>query len=167
LNDYDSVLIREYDPAWPECFAKLAARVNTALGSLVLTVEHIGSTSVPGLAAKPIIDLDVVLASPTDLPETIRHLSGIGYAHEGDLGIAGREAFHWPPSEPRHHLYVLCAAAKELRRHLAFRDALRSNGDLRYKYSALKRLLVERYRDDRDSYTEGKSAFIASVVGIS
>ncbi|HMI75631.1 MAG TPA: GrpB family protein [Steroidobacteraceae bacterium] len=89
--------IRDYDPAWPDVFAKLAARARTALGSLVLTVEHIGSTSVPGLAAKPIIDLDVVLASPADPPEAIRRLARIGYAHEGDLGIAGRDALRADP----------------------------------------------------------------------
>ena len=93
----DILEIRDYDPAWPDVFAKLAARARTALGSLVLTVEHIGSTSVPGLAAKPIIDLDVVLASPADPPEAIRRLARIGYAHEGDLGIAGRDALRADP----------------------------------------------------------------------
>jgi GrpB-like predicted nucleotidyltransferase (UPF0157 family) len=162
----DVLEIRDYDPAWPDFFAKLAARARTALGSLVLTVEHIGSTSVPGLAAKPIIDFDVVLASPADLPETIRRLARIGYAHEGDLGIAGREAFHWPPDETRHHLYVLIAGADELRRHLDFRDALRADPDLRDSYGALKRSLAERYNGDRNSYTHAKSEFITSIVGI-
>jgi GrpB-like predicted nucleotidyltransferase (UPF0157 family) len=120
----------------------LATRVKAALGSLVATVEHIGSTAVPDLAAKPIIDLDVVLASPTDLPEAIRLLATIGYIHEGDLGIAGREAFRSPPGEPRHHLYVLTVDAHELRRHLAFRDVLRADNTLRDKYAALKRSQV-------------------------
>src|ERR1700738_1203567 len=124
-------LIQDYDPSWPEAFSKLAARVQATLGSLVITIEHIGSTAVPGLAAKPIIDLNVFLASPVDIPKAIRLLASIGYAHEGDLGIAGREAFRTPPDEPRHHLYVLIAGAKELRRHLAFRNALRADSDLR------------------------------------
>ena len=92
MNDGDPVSIQDYDPAWPDAFSKLAARVKAALGSLAVAVEHIGSTAVPGLAAKPIIDLDVVLASSTDLPEAIRLLATIGYVNEGDLGIAGREA---------------------------------------------------------------------------
>jgi GrpB-like predicted nucleotidyltransferase (UPF0157 family) len=159
-----SVLIQGYDFAWPSTFLKLAERVRAALGDLVLTVEHIGSTAVPGLAAKPIIDLDVVLASPANLPEALRLLADVGYVHEGDLGIAGREAFRPPPGEPRHHLYVLAKGAKELRRHLAFRDALRADNDLRDRYAVLKRSLAYFYKNDRTSYTEAKSAFIASIV---
>jgi GrpB-like predicted nucleotidyltransferase (UPF0157 family) len=156
-------LIQDYDPSWPDAFSKLAARVSAALGGIVVTVEHIGSTAVPGLAAKPIIDLDVVLASPADLPEATRLLTAIGYVHEGDLGIAGREAFRSPPDEPRHHLYLLAAGANELRRHLAFRNALRADSGLRDRYAELKRSLARAYRYDRSAYTEAKSAFIASV----
>lgn len=160
-----SVIIREYDPSWPAAFSNLAARVNAALGPLVVTVEHIGSTAVPGLAAKPIIDLDVVLESSADLPEAIRLLATIGYVHEGDLGIAGRDAFRSPSGEPPHHLYVLAAGADELRRHLALRDALRADNGLRDRYASLKRSLANTYKDDRSAYTEGKSAFVTSIVG--
>jgi GrpB-like predicted nucleotidyltransferase (UPF0157 family) len=157
------ILIQDYDPAWPAAFSKLAARVTAALGSLPFAVEHIGSTAVPGLAAKPVIDLDVVLSSPADLPEAIRLLARIGYIHEGDLGIAGREAFLSPSGESRHHLYVLAAGTHELRRHLAFRDALRADSDLRDQYSALKRSLAKACGNDRSSYTQAKSAFITSI----
>ena len=114
MENNDLVLIQDYDPAWPDTFSKLSARVEAALGSLVVTIEHIGSTAVPELAGKPIIDLDVVLGSPADLSEAIRLLAKIGYTHEGDLGVAGREAFRSPPDATRHHLYVLAAGAKEL-----------------------------------------------------
>jgi GrpB-like predicted nucleotidyltransferase (UPF0157 family) len=164
MKNDDPVLIQDYDSAWPDTFSKLAARIKAALGSLVVAVEHIGSTAVPGLPAKPIIDLDVVLASPTDLPEAIRLLAAIGYVHESDLGIAGREALRSPPGPPHHHLYVLTAAASELRRHLAFRDALRADRDLRDRYAALKRSLAYSYKDDRKSYTQAKSAFINSIL---
>jgi GrpB-like predicted nucleotidyltransferase (UPF0157 family) len=167
LNNNDPVLIQDYDPSWPDAFSKLAARIEAALSSLVITVEHIGSTAVPGLAAKPIIDLDVVLASPADLPEAIGLLATLGYAHEGDVGIAGREAFCSPTAEPRHHLYVLIAGANELRRHLAFRDALRSSEDLRIKYAEHKRALAKAYQRDRSGYTEAKTAFITSIVDTS
>lgn len=160
----DAVFIQDYDPAWPDAFSKLAARVKAALGDLVVTIEHVGSTAVPGLAAKPIIDLDVVLASPADLPEAIRRLASIGYAHQGDLGIAGREAFHSPVGPLRHHLYVLSAGANELRRHLDFRDALRSNSDLRDRYGALKRSLAQVYEDDPSAYTQAKTAFITLIT---
>jgi GrpB-like predicted nucleotidyltransferase (UPF0157 family) len=163
IND-DGVFICDYDPTWPNAFSKLAARVTAALGSLVVTIEHIGSTAVPGLAAKPIIDLDVVVASPADLPEAIRLLSSIGYAHEGDLGIVGREAFRSPLGPPRHHLYVLSAAAIELRRHLAFRDALRASEFLRNKYAEFKRALAQAHQDDRRNYAQAKTAFIVSAL---
>jgi GrpB-like predicted nucleotidyltransferase (UPF0157 family) len=166
IND-DCVLICDYDPTWPDAFSKLASRVKVALGTLVVAVEHIGSTAVPGLAAKPIIDLDGVLTSSADLPEAIRLLAGIGYVHEGDLGIAGRGTFRSPPDEPRHHLYMLAVGAHELRRHLAFRDALRADIGLRNEYAALKRSLAKAYKGDRSAYTEGKSAFITSIVGSS
>jgi GrpB-like predicted nucleotidyltransferase (UPF0157 family) len=115
--------------------------------------------------AKPIIDLDVVLASPTDLAEAIGLLATIGYVHEGDLGITRREAFRSPPGEPRHHVYMLSAGATELRRHLAFRDALRSSKDLRDRYSALKRSLAGAYKNNRSDYTRAKTAFITSTIG--
>lgn len=162
MGNTDPVLIQDYDPSWPEAFSKLATRIKATLGSLVVVIEHIGSTAVPGLAAKPIIDLDVVLASSTDLPEAVRLLSFIGYVHEGDLGIAAREAFRSPSGEPPHHLYVLEEGAKELRRHLAFRDALRADNDLRNGYATLKRELAEAH--NRSGYTEAKLAFISAAL---
>jgi GrpB-like predicted nucleotidyltransferase (UPF0157 family) len=164
-SDNDQLMIRDYDATWPDQFSKLAARVKAVLGTLVLQVEHVGSTAVPGLVAKPLIDVDVVLASPSDLGEVIRRLGGLGYVHEGDLGIAGREAFRWPSGEARHHLYVLIAGASELRRHLAFRDALRANRGVRDAYAALKRSLALQCSQDRKAYTEAKSAFITNIVG--
>jgi GrpB-like predicted nucleotidyltransferase (UPF0157 family) len=127
MKNDDAILIQAYDPSWPDAFSKLATRIKAALGNLAVALEHIGSTAVPDLAAKPIIDLDVVLASSADFPEAIRLLSSVGYAHEGDLGTVGREAFRSPLGPPRHHLYVLSAGANELHRHLAFRDALRAS----------------------------------------
>jgi GrpB-like predicted nucleotidyltransferase (UPF0157 family) len=163
-RDQDPLVICDYDPTWPDQYSGLACRVKALLGTLVLRVEHIGSTAVPGLAGKPVIDLDVVLASPSDLPEAIRLLGDIGYVHEGDLGIAGREAFRSPSGEARHHLYMLTADAAELRRHLAFRDALRADYAVRDSYAALKRSLARRYPHDRKSYSEGKSDLIIQVV---
>ena len=82
---------------------------------MVSAIEHVGSTSVPGLAAKPIIDLDVLLASAAYLPETIRRLATLGHEHQGDLGIAGREAFRAPPTLFAHHLYVCLPNCEEFR----------------------------------------------------
>ena len=96
----EPVRICEYDPAWPSQFSELAARIQRGLGALVVRIEHIGSTAVPGLPAKPVIDLDVIVAKAT-LPEAIQSLGELGYAWEGDLGIQGREAFRSPVGEPR------------------------------------------------------------------
>lgn len=156
-------LIREYDPTWPDRFAALAGRVQAALGDLVLRVEHVGSTAVAGLAAKPIIDLDVVI-SGKDLAETTRRLARLGYVHEGDLGITGRDAFRWPAGLERHHLYVVSEDAAELGRHLAFRDALRADARLRDDYAALKRSLATQHPYDITAYTEGKGAFIMAIL---
>jgi GrpB-like predicted nucleotidyltransferase (UPF0157 family) len=91
------LVITEYDPQWPVLFEELRVKFSELLGDMASAIEHVGSTSVPGLAAKPIIDLDVLLASAACLPETIRRLATLGYEHQGDLGIAGREAFQTPP----------------------------------------------------------------------
>src|SRR5579859_2546369 len=100
-----AVVIVDYDPLWPTVFETLAKAVSNALGPLLMRIEHVGSTAVPGLPAKPIIDLDAVVRSG-DVSEAIRRLSSIGYAHLGDRGVTGREALAAPESAPAHHLYV-------------------------------------------------------------
>jgi len=101
---------------------------------------------------------------PADLPEAIRLLRGIGYVREGDLGVAGRDAFRSPPGTPPQHLYVLEQGANELRRHLAFLDALSADDPFRAEYATLKRSLAAAYKDNRSAYTEAKSAFIHSAI---
>lgn len=160
----DPVIVVEYDPAWQQTFDLLRARLESVLGDLAVEIEHVGSTAVPGLASKPIVDIDVVLRSETDLPEAAAALATLGYAFIGDLGVAGREAFRAPAGDPEHNLYVCAAGATELQRHLTFRDALRADPALADQYAQLKRELAERYRDDRDTYTEGKTPFVTRVL---
>ena len=135
-----------------------------ALGPRVARIEHVGSTAVPGLAALPVIDLDVVLADPAGRPGAIARLGAIGYAHEGELGIPGRDAFRWPAGEARHHLYLLADGADELRRHLRFRDALRADSALRERYAQLKRDIAARPGITRAAYKDAKGPFIAAVL---
>ena len=158
------VIVVDYDPAWPQLFEQLRDRVVAALGDLVVAVEHVGSTAVPGLPAKPIIDLDVVIPAIADLPAAIERLATLGYVHRGDLGITGREAFSRPPDTPPHHLYVCARDSAELRRHLLFRDYLRAHPEDARAYGALKRQLAARFRDDREAYTEAKTAFVADIL---
>jgi GrpB-like predicted nucleotidyltransferase (UPF0157 family) len=138
--------------------------VCAALGDLALAVEHVGSTAVPGLPAKPIVDLDAVIPAPADLPAAVARLAARGYVHEGDLGIPGREAFRPPPDLPRHHLYVVAAGAAELRRHLLFRDHLRAHPDAARAYADLKRAAASRAGDDRAAYTRAKDEFVAAIL---
>jgi GrpB-like predicted nucleotidyltransferase (UPF0157 family) len=121
------IIIVEYDPHWPDVFDELRAPVVAALGDLVVSVEHVGSTAVPGLAAKPIIDMDAVVPSVVDVPKAIERLALFGYAHRGDLGIPGREAFTSPPGKPGRHLYVCALGSDELSRHRSFRDYVSDN----------------------------------------
>lgn len=158
------VLVVDYDPHWPALFAALRERIVPVLGELVIAVEHVGSTSVLGLAAKPIIDMDVVVATAADVPGAIAGLAELGYPHLGDLGITGREAFRSPGHLPRHHLYLCAADADEYHRHLRFRDYLRTHPEARDAYAELKRSLAVEFRDDRDAYTEGKTGFIRNIL---
>lgn len=163
MDEANDIEVVEYDPRWPAKFENLAARVSNIVDG-VIAVEHVGSTSVPGLAAKPIIDLIVVIASRAALPMMIAALERIGYRYEGDLGIAGREAFRWPRGEDRHHLYVCDRESPELQRQLAFREYLRSEPEERDRYVQLKRQLAGRHRTDRAAYTSGKSEFIERAL---
>jgi GrpB-like predicted nucleotidyltransferase (UPF0157 family) len=158
------VIIVDYDPHWPDFFEELRAPVVAALGDLVVGVEHVGSTAVPGLAAKPIIDMDVVVPSVSDIPEAIRRLAILGYVHRGDLGIAGREAFTSPSGKPRHHLYVCALGSEELRRHRSFRDHLLTHPEDARAYTALKKAAALRFAEDRAAYNEAKTRFVEAVL---
>ncbi|MDG5472018.1 GrpB family protein [Jeotgalibacillus sp. ET6] len=169
----NGIVIEEYNPEWKLVFRELKNVLEHHLGDLILRVEHVGSTSVEGLSAKPIIDLDVVISRRELLPEVVDKLSEIGYSHEGDQGIKGREAFKRansavPYSDKNtewmaHHLYVCAEDNEELKRHLAFRDYLRVNPDACLTYEQLKRELA-RTSPNRDVYTDGKDEFVLAVL---
>lgn len=160
----EPIIIVDYDPYWPKLFEELRIPVANVLGDLALTIEHVGSTAVPWLPAKAIIDIDVVVASTTLLPAVITRLATLGYVHEGDKGISGREAFVWPPSTPRHHLYVCPKDSEALQRHLAFRDYLRSHPDESQRYGRLKRELAKKFSFDRCAYTDAKDEYIQKIT---
>lgn len=155
-----------YDPAWAAAFEIIKRELLCAAGDSVLSVEHVGSTSVAGLWAKPIIDIDVVIDDGM-LPIVIRKLAVIGYTHRGDLGIAGREAFDYDPSSKAHlmahHLYVCHKDSAELKRHTALRDFLRENAKYREKYSDIKRRMAKAYPHDIDAYIKGKEPVVLEI----
>lgn len=160
----EPIEIAHPDAGWAQEFELLAARVRWALDDLVITVEHVGSTAVPGLAAKAIVDFDAVLASRDDVSAAIVRLAAVGYRHAGDIGLRGREAFDWPPGERRHHLFVVVAGNDVHRRHIVFRDYLRTHPGIAAEYGEFKRYLAARFPFDRDTYTGAKASYIDGVV---
>jgi GrpB-like predicted nucleotidyltransferase (UPF0157 family) len=153
-----------YDPTWPALFAQIRDALWPVLADVALTIEHVGSTAVPGLAAKPIIDMSVVVPSERELPLAIARLATRGYQHLGNLGIEGREAFRRPPESPRHNLYVCPQGSTGLRNHLAVRDYLRAHPDMARAYGDLKQQLAARFPTDIDRYVDGKTDLILTIL---
>lgn len=157
------VTVVDYDPSWPETFREIRDGIAPGLSPLATAVEHVGSTAVPGLAAKPVIDLDVVVR-PDDVPEAIARLSKMGYAHRGDLGVTGREAFHPPQGTPDHHLYLCPQGSAALANHLAVRDHLRTHPEDARAYGELKRRLAREFPQDGAAYLRGKTSFLLRIL---
>jgi GrpB-like predicted nucleotidyltransferase (UPF0157 family) len=166
LSVPEPVVIVEYDPEWPRRYEALRAPLAAAVGDLAAEIVHVGSTSVPGLAAKPVIDLNILLRAQADLPAVIERLAGLGYVHEGDLGVVGREAFATPPgySAHDHHLYVCAPDWGGHGDQIAFRDYLRSHPNVARAYARLKRTLAARHRNNRGAYANAKAGFVVAVL---
>lgn len=158
------IKVVSYDPRWADAFEQIKSELESALKGSILAVEHVGSTSVPGLYAKPVIDIDVVIEKGM-FGKIAELLDTLGYTHEGDLGVEGREAFKYEnkPHLMKHHLYVCDKDADELRRHLALRNFLRSNKEYREKYSRIKIEMAEKHPHDIDSYIDGKQPVILEI----
>ena len=159
------VVVLPYDAQWRQDFLKIKDELIDALGQLAVSIEHVGSTSVQGLSAKPIIDVDVVIKDYSVLDRVIISLENIGYRYEGDLGIAGREAFKYDGKDHlrKHHLYVCPQDSAELHRHIAFRDYLRSHPEAAREYGRIKEEGARLYPFDIDGYIEYKSPFIEKI----
>ncbi len=159
-----TVRVVAYDPAWPQLFGDEAERIRAVIGpALPLALEHMGSTAVPGLVAKPI--LDVLGGYPLGMGATsfIAALVRAGYAHRGEQGIPGREYFR--RGEPcAYHLHLAAHDGEFWREQLAFRDALRDASPLCTAYAAIKMELARQFPRDREAYTDGKNAFVRTVV---
>lgn len=170
------IKIEDYNPQWREEFHRLKAVYLSHMSHLDVDIQHVGSTSVVGLAAKPILDIDIIVNSEQELAEVIEILGDLGYKHVGDLGINGREAFkriskevpyhHDDNSWLSHHLYAGIRGSLSLENHLRFRDYLRNNPNAVSEYAHLKKKLAEKYADDIDAYIENKTAFITKILAI-
>lgn len=159
------VIVVPYDPQWRQNFEAIRDEIAAALGHLALDIEHVGSTSVPGLSAKPIIDLDVVIRDYSVFPDVLQALVRIGYEHEGDLGIPQREAFRYEgkPQLQQHHLYVCPESSRELYRHVTFRDYLRTHPEAVEAYSRAKETAARQYPDSIDGYIRCKGSCIEAI----
>ncbi|MBL8145130.1 MAG: GrpB family protein [Anaerolineae bacterium] len=160
----NAIVIADYDPAWPVLAAEEIARIRASLGDRLLAIEHVGSTSVPGLAAKPLLDLMGGLQTLDEARVCVPHTEALGYHYEPGDSIPDRVYFNKGPEGARtHHLYLVELGGEYWVRHIAFRDALRADPALAADYAALKRLLAAKYGTDRLGYTEAKSDFITAV----
>jgi len=159
-----TVVVVDYDEEWPRRFEDLRARIWPVVADVAIRIEHVGSTSVPGLAAKPIIDMTVVVTERGDVVPTIERLATLGYRHLGNLGIEGREAFDHPAHLARHHLYVCPEGSIGIVNQLAVRDYLRAHPDAGRQYAELKKRLAAQFPRDIDSYVFGKTDFVLDVL---
>jgi GrpB-like predicted nucleotidyltransferase (UPF0157 family) len=160
--------VTEYDPSWPERFGRLRdeyAEAMAAAGVPVVSIEHVGSTSVPGLAAKPVIDVDIVVAEG-DIEAASGVLTGMGFRPMGELGVPKRWAFKEPERLGRTNTYVIVEGCLSLRNHLAVRDTLRADADLREQYAAVKRQ-VGATAADIFEYGRGKNVVIQRILAAS
>ncbi len=158
------IKVIDYEPDWARQFEELSLKLLDIVGDEAISIEHVGSTSVVGLAAKPVIDLDIVVTRE-NVSKLISDLEKYGYKHRGNLGLEDREAFSNPEdSTIDHHLYVCVEGSLALRNHLFLRDRLRNNPDEMKSYGRLKKELAAKYPDDIDSYVAAKTQFILNIL---
>jgi GrpB-like predicted nucleotidyltransferase (UPF0157 family) len=163
------ISIVPYDGRWPEQFASEANQLRAAMGSLSLRIEHVGSTSIPGLAAKPVIDIQISVATLDGLDVYVAPLASLGYSHipYGAVDLVYpffRKPAEWPST---HHLHLCVAGTEHERRHLAFRDYLRTHPKVANEYVALKRSLAATHvgatAESRERYSLAKTDFVTSI----
>jgi len=157
------IVVIDYDPNWPNAFIVIKDELMEMLEGQIICIEHVGSTSIPNCPAKPIIDIDIVIKKNFEIVKSL--LLTMGYIHEGDLGIKGREAFKYQGKEHlmKHHLYVLEEDALELKKHLTLKEYLTKHPDDLITYGTLKKKLAKKFPHDSDSYVNGKSSFIENI----
>jgi GrpB-like predicted nucleotidyltransferase (UPF0157 family) len=164
-----TIQVVPYHPEWKSEFQKASDFYRDLLQDIDVEIEHVGSTSVEGLWAKPILDIDIVVQNQEDCDRVIEHLKGIDYHHVGDCGIPGREVLQYEEDNPHiswmeHHLYVCLAGRESLINHLLLRKHLRENPSSVEAYSRIKHKLAQAHPHDIDAYIEGKTALIARFL---
>ncbi|EIT86248.1 hypothetical protein A374_06601 [Fictibacillus macauensis ZFHKF-1] len=155
-----------YNEEWLQAFQQEKARLEAVFGSLLVDVHHIGSTSIPAMAAKPIIDLLPVVHDITEVDQYTTQMAAIGYEGRGELGLPGRRFFRKGGDERTHHVHVYEAGHEDIARHLAFRDYLRSHQEEARTYAELKQQLAAQFPHDIEQYMDGKDDWIKTTEQI-
>lgn len=165
------MLLKKYDPDWVRLFMDIKAELQSVLKGIPFQIEHVGSTSVPNLDAKPIIDIDIVYFEEVHFERIKRELVNLGYYHNGNQGIQFREVFkrkeifrHPVLDSIAHHLYACPKNSEPLERHVLFRDFLRKNDWARITYQEMKYDLAEKADQDRKRYAELKELNVNAFV---
>jgi GrpB-like predicted nucleotidyltransferase (UPF0157 family) len=163
FNDNETFELADYDPNWQVIFERESDQVAEALGDDVVEIQHIGSTSIPGLRAKPIIDLLAAVESFAPIAEYERVLEPLGYRHHPHSEEDER-IFFWKGTPRTHHLHIVEYATWEHQRHVIFRDYLRAHPEMAQWYEQVKRELWIAFKGNRPAYTKGKTAFIKTIM---
>ncbi|AEE48789.1 GrpB family protein [Haliscomenobacter hydrossis] len=174
MSTLKKITISPYNPEWQQSFLQLKVVYTHALDELITDIQHVGSTSVIGLDAKPVLDIDIVIEHRDKLAPVVQKLAQLGYTHVGDRGIKDREAFKrnsdFTPTDgsqrtwPAHHLYVCPGDSVSLKNHVTFRDYLRNHPEKCAEYGTLKRKLAQENPHDINWYIEQKTAFIVECL---
>lgn len=162
------VRLVEYNPEWPRLYLVEEARILAAIGRWVSGIEHVGSTAIPGMAAKPILDILVGLRKLDDALCCIHRMEGLGYEYvpEYEKELPMRRYFRKGPKGSRtHHVHMVEKGSDFWLEHVRFRDFLRDHPDDARRYEQLKRELATRFENDRDAYSSSKTGFIKSILG--
>lgn len=163
------IVVEKYNPQWKREFEKAKSFYEELLSGIEVKIEHVGSTSVEGLWAKPILDIDIIVKNTEDSSQVIELLDTVGYKHIGDLGVKGREVLKYDKENPNikwmeHHLYVCLEDNENLQNHLLLRKHLSNNKKSVELYSALKRELADKFTYDIESYIDGKTDLITEFL---
>ena len=164
IRSASPIIVVPYAPEWPARFADLAARLRQTLGAVAVRIDHIGSTAVPGLAAKPIIDIQISVHSFEPFDAIRLPLERLGYVWRSDNADRTKRYFREPVGTPRTHVHVRKWGSWSEQFALLFRDYVRAHPGVATRYAEIKRELAERYRDDRHGYTEAKNPFIWATM---
>jgi GrpB-like predicted nucleotidyltransferase (UPF0157 family) len=160
----EKVVVVPYDPIWPALFHEIGLSLRQTLGDIALRIDHIGSTSVPGLDAKPVIDVQISVRSFKPLDAYRLPLETLGYVFKANNPDRSKRYFREPPGRRRTHIHVRQAGSWAEQMAVLFRDYLRTHPDDAMRYAELKYRLAEKFGDDREGYTEAKEPFIWEIL---